>query len=228
MRKDIELHISTKDTPIEAQNDYKLREFQWVTNATGLSRYSYGEITIPNTITESSIRNNGFFFTIPYTPVYKEFMIRIKRMHDSGSYTYVLNLNDGSEWFIVKAGLYGEQEDNVYASQLIQISDDSFYGRIEDGYLKLYSASQSDFNIVEADRQNANCLLACNPTNNYRYPLTGVGLVRWINSGHIESGDLAEKLQTEFSADGVTVNNAQYNYDTQSISQLELDTSNAE
>lgn len=228
MRKDIELHIKTYDVPIENQHNYKLRDFRWITNPTGLSRYIYGEIDIPSTITEASIRNNGIYFSIPYTPYYKEFMVRLRRVYEGGSFTYVMNLDSGGEWFVVKSGLYGGKLQNMYASQLIQISDSSFYGRIGSDCLELYSAAQSDFNIVQADRQNANCLLACNPSNNYRYPLTGVGLVQWINSGHINSGDLAERLQSEFSADGVAVNNAQYDYDTQSITQLDLDTSNAE
>lgn len=228
MRKDIELHIKTYDTPIEAQNHYIQRDFQWVTNATGLSRYIYGEISIPSTVTEASIRNNGIYFSIPYTPRYKEFMVRIKRVYEGDNFAYVMNLDSGSEWFVVKAGLYGRELENAYASQLIQVSDEAFYGRIGSNCFELYSATQSDFNIVQADRQNANCLLACNPTNNYRYPLTGVGLVQWVNSSHINSGELATRLQSEFEADGVTVNNAQYDYETQSITNLDLDTSNTD
>lgn len=229
MRKDIELHIKTYDTPIDSQNTYKLRDFKWVVNASGLSRYIYGEVDIPSTISESSIRNNGIYFDIPYTPYYKEVMIRIRRVYGTDSYVYVRNLDTGSDWFAVKSKPYGVGDfQNVYASQLIQISDDAYYGRIGENCLELYAASQSDFNIVAADRQNANCLIACNPSNNYRYPLTGIGLVKWMNSGHIDSGDLATKLQTEFSEDGVIVTNATYDYDTQSISQLDINTSNTD
>lgn len=229
MRRDIEIHINTGDTPIEAQNSYKLRDFQWVTNASGLSRYLYGEIAIPYTVTEASVRNNGVYFSIPYTPKYQEFMIRLKRVYENGTFTYVRNLDSGSDWFVVKTKQYGAGDfKNVWASQLVQIADDSFYGKIGDDCLELYSASQSDFNVVDADRQNANCLLACNPSNNYRYPLTGIGLVRWLNSSHIDSGELASRLLSEFSDDGVVVNNAQYDYETQSMSKLELDSSNAD
>lgn len=228
MRKDIELHISTYDTPIEAQNTYKLRDFQWTVNTSGLSRYIYGEIEVPSVITEASIRNNGVYFSIPYTPYYKEFMVRIKRVYENGAYTCVQNLDSGGEWFVVKTGLYGGNLENACASQLIQISDDDFYAKIGTDCLELYSANQSDFNIVSADRQNANCLIACNPSNNYRYPLTGVGLIQWVNSSHINSGELATILQNQFSDDGVTVTNAAYDYDTQSITQLQLNTSNAD
>lgn len=228
MRKDIEIHIGTGDITLPSKNNYQLRDFRWVSNPTGLSRYIYGEIDIPSTVTEASIRNNGVFFNIPYTPRYKEFMVRICRVYEGGSFSYVTNLDSGNEWFLVKVGLYGGKPTNAFASQLMKISDGSFYGKIGDNCVELYSASQSDFNIVSADRQNANCLLACNPSNNYRYPLTGVGMVRWVNSGHINSGELADVLQREFSEDGVTVKNAKYDYDTKSMSQLDLDSSNAE
>lgn len=228
MRRDIEIHINTGDVAIEPQNSIKVRQFRWVSNESGLSRYLYGEIDIPSIVTENSIRTAGFCFSMPYTPKYKEFMVRIRRVHDSGAFTYIRNLDDGSEWFLVKTGLYGGKKTNAYASCLIEISDSSYYGRIGDNCLELYSSSQSDFNVVNADRQNANCLLACNPSNNYRYPLTGVGLVRWVNSSNINSGELATVLQREFSDDGVTVQNAEYDYETQTMSQLELDSSTAE
>ena len=229
MRKDIEIHIQTNDVTISPQNTFQLRTFRWVSNPTGLTRYIYGEIDVPSIVTEASIRNNGLYFSIPYTPQYNEFMVRIRRVYENGAYTYVTNLDDGSVWFTVKAGLYGgDNLKNIFASQLLSISENSFYGRIGDNCLELYSSSQSDFNIVAADRQNANCMLACNPSNNYRYPVTGVGLVRWVNSGHINTGNLAEILQREFSEDGVYVKNAQYDYNTKAMEQLELDTSNAE
>ena len=229
MRRDIELHINTNDTPIVSQNEYKLREFRWVTNSAGLSRYLYCEVDVPYTVTEASIRNNGIYFNIPYTPKYKEFMMRIRRVYGDGTFSYVMNLDSGEEWFVVKTQLYNSgTQTNALVSQLILISNDAFYCRIGDNCVELYSANQSDFNIIDADRQNANCLLACNPSNNYRYPLTGVGLVRWVNSSHINSGELADILQSEFNDDGVKVNNAQYDYKTQSISQLELDTSNTD
>lgn len=228
MREDIELHIKTNDTPIDAQNNYTARSFRWVDNPTGLSRYLYGEIDVPSVITEASVRKNGMYFTIPYTAKYKEFMVRIRRVFEGGSFTYLQNLDSGGEWFIVKSGLYGGELKNAWVSKLIQISNNSFYGKVGENCFELYSANQSDFNIVDANRQNANCLLACLPSNNYRYPLTGVGLVRWVNSFNLNSGELAEILQREFSADGMVVNNATYDYDTQSMSQLDINCSNAD
>lgn len=220
MRKDIELHIQTGDVAIDHQNKIRLREFRWVDEPALLSRYIYGEVDVPYSISERTIRNQGISFEIPYTPIYKEFMIRVRRVYEDGSFVYLTNDVDGSQWFLVKSGLYGGGMKNVFASTLPAISESSFFVNLKDGIAELYSSSQSDFNIVKANRQNANCLLACFPGGNYRYPLTGVGLARWINATNVISTDLTKVLQSEFSADGYSIKNAAYNYDSQ---QMELD-----
>lgn len=223
MRKDIQIHINTGDVIVARQNSFKKREFRWVDNPSGLSRYVYGEIDIPGMINENTIRNGnslnmaGFYFVVPYTPVYKEMMLRVRRIFDDGHFQYVINETDGTEWHLAKVSLYGGKSKNAYASQLQLLSEDCLYGRINGGVIDLYSCEQSDFNIVEANRQNANCLLACHPSNNYRYPLTGIGLDRWINSNSIQSIVLAETIQEQFNDDGVMVNSAEYDYETQQM-----------
>ena len=223
MRKDIKIHIKTGDVELSPRNQFKLRDFKWIDNPNGLSRYIYGEISIPASVTEASIRSNGCFVNIPYTPRYKEFMIRLKRVYEDGSCCYLTNKNDGSNWFVVKSGIYGGPIENVYASELIKISDMyTYYINIDSGFARLYSSHQSDFPIVDANRQNSNCLLACVPSNNYRYPLTGVGLVRWINAHNVNDTGLADTIQREFTEDGVTPKNAYYNYETKQMT-LDLD-----
>lgn len=220
MRRDIEIHIQTGDVAIDPQNKPKLRAFRWVDQSDKLSRYIYGEIDVPYTVSERTILNQGLFFAVPYTPKYKEFMVRIRRVNDEGVFAYVTNAVDGSQWFLVKSAVYGGELKNVFASTLSSISEDGFFVMLHDGFAQLYSSRQSDFNIIKAGRQNANCLLACFPGGNYRYPLTGVGLARWINSNNVASTSLTKVLQDEFSADGVTINSAAFNYDTK---QMELD-----
>lgn len=225
MRQDIELHITTNDFTLVATNKTKVRTFRWTENPTGLSRYIYGEIDVPATVSETKIRDNGVFVNIPYTPKYKEFMIRIRRVYDDGTYIYLQNRKDGSEWFLAQVGMYGGDIENCYASLLYTISEGTYYISLQNEAVIVYSSVQSDFNIVDANRQNANCMLACVPSNNYRYPLTGVGLVRWVNASNINSGKLAEIISREFSEDNVTVKNAYYNYDTQQI-EMDVDVSN--
>ena len=106
---------------------------------------------------------------------------------------------------------------NAIASQLLTISESDFYFQFDGGVAKLYSALESDLHIVKADRQNSNMLLACVPSNNYRYPLTGVGLVRWTN-GNMDYTHLAERIESEFSDDGISVNSASFDYDTKQLS----------
>lgn len=225
MRRDIEIHIITGDVAIIPQNKIKIREFRWVDEPTLLSRYIYGEVDVPYTLSERTILNQGVHFIVPYTPKYKEFMIRVRRVNEDGSFVYVNNDVDGSQWFLVKSSVYGTALRNVFASELPTISEDSFFVMLKSGIAQLYASSQSDFNIIKAGRQNANCLLACFPGGNYRYPLTGVGLARWINSTNVASTSLSKVLQDEFSADGVTIRNAAYNYDTK---QMELDAKDLE
>lgn len=225
MRRDIEIHIITGDVAISPQNKIKIREFRWVDEPTLLSRYIYGEVDVPYTLSERKILSQGVHFVVPYTPKYKEFMIRVRRVNEDGSFVYVNNDVDGSQWFLVKSSIYGAALRNVFASELPAISEDSFFVMLKEGIAQLYASSQSDFNIIKAGRQNANCLLACFPGGNYRYPLTGVGLTRWINSNNVASTSLTKVLQEEFSADGVTIRNAAYNYETQ---QMELDAKDLE
>lgn len=225
MRKDIEIHIGTGDITLPSKNNYQLRDFQWVQNPTGLSRYIYGEIIVPSNLSANTLYNKGVCAAIPYTPIYKEFMVRIKRLYENGLYEYLQNPADGTEWFVVKCNLYGTNGyKNVYASQLKMVADNDYYFQFYKGILNVYSAMESDLNIVKANRQNSNMLLACVPTNNYRYPISGVGLIRWMN-GNMDYTALADTIKSEFTDDGVVVNSASFDYDTH---QLSLDATPAE
>ena len=112
MRRDIELHIKTNDVTLVSTNKIKIRTFRWVRNPSGLSRYIYGEIDVPAVVSESKVRDGGVFVNIPYTPKYKEFMIRVRRVYDDGSYIYLYNRKDGSEWFLAQVGMYGGDKEN--------------------------------------------------------------------------------------------------------------------
>lgn len=221
MRKDIQINTSTNDIVIEPQNSITTRSFNWVNNPSGLSRYIYGEITIPWHIPESQIKSDGLFTTIPYTPVYQEFYLRFKRLYANGDYSYLTNPVDGTEWFLARAGLYGKEKKNVYASQLITISEDQFFISFNGKYVDVYSGYETDMNITKANQQNSNLLLKCIPTNNYRYPLTGVGLIQWLNS-NINYTDLSYVIKKEFEADMVNVKNAEFDTETKQL-YLDLD-----
>ncbi len=229
MRKDIEIHINTGDVVLVSPKKVILRTFRWINPETSptplLERYLYGEIDVPYTVSAKTILKEGVHVEIPYTPKYKEFYIRVRRVFEDGSFQYVYNDIDATPWFLATSSVHGGKVGNVFASTLPIISEKSFYVKLKNGIAYLYASTQSDLNVKEASRQNANCLLACFPGNNYKHPLTGVGLVRWVNSNNVSTSDLATVLQEQFNSDGVYVRNATYHYDTQ---QLELDISDLE
>ena len=181
MRKDIEIHINTGDINLVARNQFSHQSFMWVDNPGGLSDCVYGEIEIPYSLSEDSVFDNGLYVRIPYKPVYRKLKLCVKK---SNSDSYMRNRENNDIWFSVKAGFYGGSVDDVFASQLQLINPDSYLVEFNKNFATaiIYSAIQSDLNVIEVNRQNANLLLKCAPTNNYRYPVSGVGLVKFINS----------------------------------------------
>lgn len=222
MRRDIEVNSSTNDVTLVSGIRFSVCKFNWVSNPNGLQRYLYCEITVPAYSQESELRRTGMYVEIPYTPICKEFMVRIKRMISQSSFVYLQNPVDGTDWFTAKVALYGKQAENAYASKLMLISENFIHVMIDGCNAMLYSADELDFNIIKANKQNGEMLLKCVPTNNYRYPVTGVGLIRWTNS-NIEYTRLSEILQREFKDDGVTVMNASYDFEKKDL-YLDLDT----
>lgn len=228
MRRDIEIHINTGDITLTSKNKAILRDFQWLegTPTDMEQRYLYGEVTVPAYVLEDSIFEQGVYIEIPYTPIYKEIKLRIKREYTQENVQYLRNPKDGSEWFLVQCKLYGDQAANIFASQLMSVSEDRFYLSFTGGIILLYSGHENDMTVVKANTQNKNMLLKCVPGNNYRYPLTGVGLIRWTNS-NISVTKLAQVLKEQFAADGTPVINAKYDFDNKQL-HLMLDTSNVD
>lgn len=224
MRKDIEIHINTGDITLTSKNKVALRDFQWVDRPSNMEqRYLYGEVSVPGYVNESAIIQQGLYVEIPYTPIYKEIKLRIKRCFSDTEYQYVVNPKDGSNWFVVKASIGGAPIDNVFAPQLVSISEDKFYLTFEGKEIRLYSGNESDMSVIKANWQNRNLMLKCVPGNNFRYPLTGVGLIRWTNS-NISVTTLAQTLKEQFASDGTPVQSAQYDFDKKML-YMKLDTS---
>lgn len=227
MRKDIEIHINTGDITLFSTNRVILRDFQWVERPEGMEqRYLYGEVTVPGNVIEDDILNNGIYVEIPYTPIYQEFKIRVKRQFSDEDSQYLHNVMDGSDWFTVKSAIYGQDLREVYASELMAISEGRFYITFSQGAIQLFSGYESDVTVIKANWQNRNLLLKCVPGNNFRYPLTGVGLIRWTNS-NINVTKLAQVLKEQFADDGTPVLSAKYDFDNRQL-YMNLDTSNVD
>ena len=235
MRRDIEVHINTEDIVLAAANKPMMRVFRWLDDVPEgqLQSYLYGEVEVSTLIAEKVLLRDGVNVAIDYTPIYKPFMLRIKRVYDDGSFEYAVNPVLGGVWFPVKSAVYGEQNnpvEDIHASELILIDEQFYYLYFErvtetiagksvthlTGNLRIFSACQMDFNIKRVDHQNGNLLLKCVPTNNYRYPLSGVGLIRWTN-GDLSQSELAATIQSEFADDKVIVKTAKFNNDTNQL-----------
>lgn len=226
MRRDIAIDIHTRDFLLSPSKTNTIYAFSWIVNPFGNNNCLYGEMEIPSNMSENMLQTIGVVVAIPYTPHYKDFYIRIKKQTGNNMYSYLQNPVDNSRWFLAQAGLYGQQKKNIKASQLIEVSESLYRIVINHGIAELYNGENMDFVISNANAQNKNFMLLCVPGNCYRYPVTGVGLVRYLN-GNIESSDLADVLKTEFSNDGVYVLDAEYNEKLKFLD-LKLDTSNVD
>lgn len=235
MRRDIEIKINSGDVSLPTTYKVVQRTLKWLDETPDgeLQSYLYGEVEVPSSISEKQLFSDGIYVRLAYTPVYKLCKIRVKRVSASGDGEYVINPREGSEWFTLKASLYGSHNNTlreIYASELVLLNEQSIFLQFDSeqrteagipkvyysGCLRAYSGGSTDFNICIANHQNSNLLLKCNPGNNYRYPLSGVGLIRWTN-GNLNHMKLAQIIQDEFLEDGVNVREARLNTDNNSL-----------
>lgn len=225
MRRDIQINTAIHDVVLSNNNRNGIYPFEWVLET---DLYLMGQITIPYTFDIQKLQTQGVKVEIPYTPIYKPFKIRIMRMYDESNYTAVINPVDGSEWFNIHALLWQQRNMIVCASQLIMISQGDYLVQLDNtnGIGYIWSADDTDFININANIQNRNLLLQCVPTNNYRYPLSGIGLVRYLHS-NLSQTKLATVIENEFKADKVIVKSAAFDSFTGDI-ELDLDFTEAD
>lgn len=225
MRRDIQINTSIGDIVFVNQNQLKAYAFNWVTES---DLFLYGEVTIPSHFDVNILSTEGVKIEIPYTPIFKPFKIRIMRQYDDVTHVAIVNPVTGDEWFDVYAQLYNQQEQRICASQLIIINQDTYLIQLDNikGAIYIWSSCHTDANNIVANTQNRNLLLQCVPTNNYRYPTSGIGLVRFLHS-NLNQTALASVLQSEFESDKVTVISAAFDSSTGDM-ELNLDFSEAD
>lgn len=207
MRKDIEINIETGDVTLGVVAKEVKYPFAWLSTPEGEDAL-YGEVVIPQAMSLDGAVERGVACDIPYIGKAKPINVRIRK--------------DGTEnetgWYTIKTA----DGKDIPASSLRAISRRGFT-LIPDGVMcRLYAFGTTDFNIVDANHQNTDLLLACVPTNSYRYPTSGVGLIRWKNS-HMSGTGLSDTLKREFEADGVTISFASYDFETHGLD-LTIDT----
>lgn len=225
MRKDIQVNTLIGDVMLADNEVLTKRSFAWDSEG---DVWLFGQVTLPSNYDVSKLVTEGVRVSIPYTPIYKTMKMRFVRKYGDSHERAVINPVDGGEWFVVKAKYYGNGSTTPKASELLKIGMDDYILQIDtaNGIAYIWSGIHSDFVNINANIQNRNLLLRCVPSNNYRYPTSGVGLIRYLHSNLSRTG-LADKLQSEFEADLVTVNYAAFNSDTGDL-ELDLDFTKAD
>ena len=223
MRKDIQINTRTGDIVLRNRSTSNIYPFKWIEEN---DLFLTAQITVPSSFDIKQLYTIGVKTEIPYTPVYKPIKIRIGRDFGGDNIRIVINPTNNSEWFEVHTRLFGVQDKILHASQLIMISQDHYLIQLNEGIAYLWSDTISDMININANIQNRNLLLQCVPSNNYRYPTSGVGLINYLHANLSHSG-LAEKLQTEFKDDKVDIINAAFNSYSGDL-ELDLDFSEAD
>ena len=226
MRRDIQINTQTGDIVLKDQNSLDAYTFEWLEET---DTHIRGQIIIPSSFDVRKIYTNGVCVGISYNPVYKPVQFRVLRKYDDSTMREIPNQFNNSEWYDVKAHLYGANESKqMYASEFALVSLDKFIVQLIENTsdVCIWSATQMDFNNINANIQNRNLLLKCVPSNNYRYPTSGVGMVRYLH-GNIAQTNLASRLRSEFLEDDVVVNSASFDSYTGDLD-LELDFSKAD
>lgn len=220
MRQDILIDTTVGDVLFENKRQPIQLPFAWVEEA---DRYVRGQVTLPRDFNIWGLVMDGVQVHLPYTPLYKPIQVRLVREGGAG----VVNAETGGEWFDVCAKLYGGALKFLCASELSLVNGlGNYVMQQEEGKMLVWSAELTDLRQGNANVQNRDLLLQCVPTNNYRYPLSGVGLVRYLHA-NLDASGLADVLQREFEADGVKVMNAAFDAEDGNL-ELDLDYSLAD
>lgn len=73
----------------------------------------------------------------------------------------------------------------------------------------IYSSKVTDLHINYSDDQASQLLSLCAPGNSYRYPTTGVGIIKYLNAV-IAHTDLQKVLETQFNGDNKPIQSADF------------------
>lgn len=170
--------------------------------------YIYGEITVPSGFESRYSDQSGIHVCIPYTPSYKQLVIRLRIDHPGGATEYFVNPVDNRTWFTVFQEDAEGEPSQIRAAEFIGLNENENYNLLlRRGYLVIYSGDDTDFLFQPALKQNEIFLLKAFASNLYQHPTTGVGLIDFLHANFENSG-LAEKLQSEFEADHMIINEA--------------------
>ena len=226
MRRDIQINTQIDDIVFSDQNALSAYPFEWVEET---DTYIRGQVVIPSCYDVGNIYIIGVLIEIPYTPIYKPIQLRILRDYGGSTLRVIPNPVNHEDWHDAYVKLNGASETvQLYASMLPMISSEKYIVQLtqNEGSAYVWASEDSDLTNANANIQNRNMMLKCVPSNNYRYPISGVGLIRYLH-GNLSQTDLATRLRTEFKSDKVSVESAAFDSYTGDLD-MDLDFSEAD
>lgn len=169
--------------------------------------YAYIEAVINQKSGLSYSINDSFLIQFKYHAINKPVMIRfLLENHNESKDEFMINKKDNSIWFPV---LFNDQA--LPISEWCTINDSFIFELVfTSSGISIYSGFETDLIINAALQQNKNMLLLTRMGSLYQFPLTGVGLVDYLNS-NFDNTDLADKLKSEFLSDGMVIIEASLN-----------------
>lgn len=209
MRTDIIINTDTHDVVFVRRPISPPAGVRFVEDFSLPGNYVYVEPIVR--YSEAEVRKNGLSVEIPYTAVDRPLKIRIP----TGLSSYMQNRKDGSVWFVcVDRG----SERNVCEYPLIN-DNCSYRLQFDESTQKFEICSNDvkDFEVGDAEMQNRLLMLQCTPGNSYRYPTTGVGAAKWLNSGNGNMAELGRVMAKQFANDGTKLLDVQYDMDKQKL-----------
>lgn len=159
-------------------------------------------------------------FTSSYIPDIRNFRIRLVAIHE-GHYSLFSSIRGD---FGIPVNSYAISKnlatpisasmlpfidiDGQFLVKLVQSPNSELLDRAY-----IYSSKKTDLNINYSDDQASQLLSICMPGKSYRYPTTGVGIIKYLNAV-IDHTDLHTVLQTQFSGDNKTILSADFDSET--------------
>lgn len=159
-------------------------------------------------------------FTSPYMPDIRNFRIRLVAIHE-GYYSLFSSIRGDFGIPVNSYAISKNLATPISASMLPFIDIDGQFlvklvknpnsELLDRAYI--YSSKVSDLNIDYSDDQASQLLSICAPGKSYRYPTTGVGIIKYLNAV-IDHTDLQSVLETQFTGDNKTIISADFDSET--------------
>lgn len=163
---------------------------------------------------KNKILNTLFLVTLPYRAYSNNCYVRFTSNGTIVSSINFPTLKEMPSAFPVYANLYGRQVQLKSCATKAVSGNDSFIITVDPDLSKaiIGPSENIDLHIRTVDYQDAFLILKCRSGNLYRYPVTGVGLMDWMQSNGDYSG-LSQLMTRELNKDGITVQQASISED---------------